>query len=297
MSILIFFQLSYLLLIIIAPVPAAFYIINRVQKSGNFQKLSDMILLLVFFWITIQTMIGIILGVAGIFNSFSFAITEIGLILLGIPLKKYINLPIKQIAVWEREEKIILLCFGFLFIMLFWKITAYPITNFDSLNYHLPAILAWYHSGSILQKLNLYIGSYYPYNWEMLCALFIFPFKNDALTSLPNLLPLLICALSVYCLAGRMKISRIYSLGASLILCSVPAILYTIPTNHIDLAFASILLAGLYFLFVFSETKVSDVCRFIIFIYRHTRWNKSHRHNVWSDIGCLFFYNFYTWIN
>lgn len=129
-----------------------------------------------------------------------------------------------------------------------------PITDYDSLNYHLPVIAKWYSTHSLaMEKWGL--ANYYPYNWEMLCALFILPFNGDYAVALPNVLAWVLFGLGVWAITKRLKVSSSYAIVGMSSLLTLPLVIEQITTLHIDLAFAAYFLAAVTFILGYRQSK------------------------------------------
>jgi hypothetical protein len=141
-------------------------------------------------------------------------------------------------------EKIMMLGFLLLAGIALLKCLMQPLTNFDTLNYHIPAMIQWSGGGSVLNMTGLGIGTYYPYNWEALCLNFLLPFRSDCLAVMPVFLSWVLSGLAVFAVSRRLGIERLYALASSLLFLSIPLLLDTVATVHIDLPLAAFFMAG-----------------------------------------------------
>jgi hypothetical protein len=169
----------------------------------------------------------------------------------------------------SSSERVILMAIACLGAVLLRKLALQPITNYDSLAYHLPTMAEWYQAGHlpIFSKYFTDQIGYYPYSWELLCLLFIMPFREDFLVSFPNFIAWLIFGVSIYKLSNQFQVERIYSLAAASLALSIPMLLENVNTMHVDLPTAAFFMVSLYYLklFIQSSTFVS-FCLFLVAI-------------------------------
>jgi hypothetical protein len=104
----------------------------------------------------------------------------------------------------------------------------------------------------------------YPYNWQVLCTLFLMPFREDFLVTFPMLISWAILGLSIYLLSVKIGRKRIYALAAASLVLTLPLVLNQVNTMHIDLPFGSFFIAALYFAFSYHKTRLST--DFLLFL-------------------------------
>src|SRR5262249_46407118 len=132
--------------------------------------------------------------------------------------------------------------------MLVLRIATTPITDFDSLAYHLPVMAKWYQTQRFAMLEEFYTTvhrtSYYPHGWEALSALFILPFGEDFVVALPNVVASLLFAVAVYVPALAVGARRVPALAFALLVATAPIVRKHVTTMHVDLALAAYFMAG-----------------------------------------------------
>ncbi len=153
-------------------------------------------------------------------------------------------------------ERLLLLVALTLLLALVWKIAAEPITDYDSVWYHLPAIAQWYQSGtfSFPDWLKTDQTGRYPYDWEVLYSMFLLPVGDDSLIMLPNVIIWCFLGLSMYCTSIRLGARRDMSLSCAVLVLACPAVLRQVNTARVDLALAAFIIASFYFLLAFATS-------------------------------------------
>lgn len=150
-------------------------------------------------------------------------------------------------APWSVGELLLLGAHGVLLLALLYLCTTRPITDYDSLAYHLPIVVEWLQRGgyAVPTPFGGLQGTFYPYTWEALCGLGLLLVQGDDGALWPNLVCWVLLALSVYRLGRLLGASRTGGLGASLLLVSQPLVIEQVTGLHIDLPFAAFFLAAL----------------------------------------------------
>lgn len=250
-------ELFGLVVIYIGPLPLCLWFIWLLGKKDKNNKsgFAHFLLVLIVCWCAIEISIGIILGIFHLLNFTTLLLAEIivfsagvGCILSikhGLPFFSFKNL-IKIPQKFNTFEKFILGVISFVCIILLWNIMTFPIKDYDSLAYHLPVMAKWYQTGSFSMLEQFKQISQYPYNWEVLCTLHLFPFKGDFLVAFPNLIAWGLFGLSIYLLGLKIGAARIHSLATSCLILILPIVLLNVNTLHVDLAFAAFFMASLY---------------------------------------------------
>ncbi len=231
-----------------------FFTLGLTRGTAN-DGFASRLMVLAFFWCLLEILTGIILGVAGLFNLTAVTLTELLLFFAGSFLlyENGLRLHPKKFTIPGLKGK---KKFPILFILiasasLLLKLSLYPAGDSDTLAFHLPAIVSWYQSGSLWGHLQIP----YPYNWEVLCSLFILPFGSDMFAAMPNLISWAILGLSVYLILREAGAGKFICISSSILLLSIPEILNTVNTFHIDLAFAAFFMAGVYFVYLHYKTS------------------------------------------
>lgn len=256
-------ELGLLVLLVIGPLPFCVMLVRPFMKPDF--GLAHNLLSVAVGWCVIQVLLGLILGSFHLFNAGVILwIEAVGAAFgtIGIALSRGSSVPMIPGVIkscWERagsSGQVLLGFAGFFGVALFVKITSRPIVEFDSLSYHMPAMAKWYQSGSFVtseQLTNLY--NRFPYNWEVLCALFFAPFAEDFLLSFPQLIAWLIFGLSIHCMTVRCGASTTSGIAAAVLAISIPGVIEQVYAAQVDLAVGAFFLSGLYFLIVALEEQ------------------------------------------
>ena len=213
-SLILFFAL------IAGPLPVMVFLIQRFAPARK-TKLIYTIFHLLMGWSLISTLLALAFGILGVLRTRPILGSEIILFITGCFLlwqggRKGTLPAFKSLweteTDWDKSEKFVLVFLAITFLVVWWNISVNAIFDYDSLFYHLPNMAEWYQSGTIDRLPSFGQASYYPYNWEALSTLFLFPFHNDLQVSYPNLLALGIAAISISIICIEMGIRRIYAL-------------------------------------------------------------------------------------
>ena len=135
-----------------------------------------------------------------------------------------------------------------------------PIIDFDSLWHHLPNMAIWYQTGSF--EMMSPTGDIvfdqvlrFPYDWEALCSLFLFPMGEDFLVALPKLLAWVLWGLAIYATSVRIGATRVHSLCAASLALTIPFVIFDVNTLRIDIAFAAFVALAVYFMFCYASSR------------------------------------------
>jgi hypothetical protein len=267
-----FVQVFLFLIICFSPVfvSLAFTMIEtnvHVRDSRAYFILSVLII-----WTGIQTFVSLLLGMIGHFNIWSILWVELIVLIVGLGVSKSLvrqyltNFSIlrfsNQLTVTPTLNLLFYIsCLG---IILFFNLATQPIIDTDSLWYHLPFMARWYQDFAFtkLPEFSRFTSSdwiaeqigYYPFSWEALCTVFILPFKEDFLVTLPNLISWGILGLSTFLLGLEFGASSFCSLASSVLLLVVPINLQQINTLHVDLPLAAFFISATFFAIIYQKT-------------------------------------------
>ena len=263
-----FLQLIYFSIIIIAPVPLVLLAISSSQNNHQLENsVTHKTLLLLSYWCILQISVGLTLGIVHNLTLAYLLSSELVIFSIGLAMlhKKHINYSPKEIKfkLYNSFKQlslpviITLIVFFFVAIALFINLLIIPITDYDSLAYHLPIMAHWYQSGSfdITEQWKNQIQSTYPYNWEVFSTLLLFPFQEDLAVSIPNFIAWLIFGLVIYRLCRMLNLEQTYSMIPAILVMTMPDVMNHINTMHIDLAFAAFFLLGLYSIMCYQLTQ------------------------------------------
>ncbi|MBE9162001.1 hypothetical protein [Tychonema sp. LEGE 06208] len=255
-------ELTLFLIIVFGPIPLSLFLAFENQKANSNCSFPHFLLVLLTGWSIIQVCIGLILGSADRLNLAQVIIAEILICAIGtIPIYTKKNRAF-TLSHWQipklkqplnSSEILIVLTAAFAGIVLCYTLATKPTTNYDSLWFHLPAIARWYqtHSFTLLDAAGNWIFEHeqarvYPYNWHVLSALCVIPFKEDFLAAFPLLIAWVLEGIAVYLLSVKFGSTRIHAMAASTLVLTVPMVLNQINTIHPDLPLAAIFTVGLY---------------------------------------------------
>jgi hypothetical protein len=204
----------------------------------------------------------LILGSAERLNILAVIIAEILICAIGLILIyaknhtafTFSQLPIPRIKQpLGQSEYLIIGATAFAGFVLWETLATKPTTNYDSLSFHLPAIARWYqtHSFTLLDAAGNWIiyneqARVYPYNWHVLSALCLLPFREDFLTAFPLLIAWVLEGIAVYLLSVKFGATRIHGMAAASLVLTVPMMLNQVNTIQPDLPLAAIFTVGLY---------------------------------------------------
>lgn len=264
-------ELILFLIIFICPIPLSFFVAFLNQKERIHYSLSHLSVILVTCWSILQVSTGLILGSFDVLNISGVILAELGIFILGCilnyPLTNQIIQFLKPHQFFVNQtrnqwEWLIIFSVGFVGFLLLGNLATKPITNYDSLWFHLPAIARWYQTGSLtlLDATGNWIFDHeqarlYPYNWHILSVLCLFPFQSDFLVAFPLLIAWVIQGLSVYLLSVKFGSTRVHGMAASALILTVPMMLNQVNTIHPDLPLSAIFTVGLYLGFSYYKSR------------------------------------------
>ncbi len=258
---------NFILLIIIisGALPLSYFFTYNLTRGARKRSFAERLLCLLFFWCLFEVLTGLLTGIIGQFNLTAVAISEIFLFAAGLYLLYENRSKLKGMKFskpgFSGSEKLTALFFSLIFACLVLKILLYPPGDSDSLAFHMPAMAVWFQKGSLWEHLQIP----YPYNWEVLSALFILPYGRDTFAAMPNIVSLIILGLSVYLILRTAEAGKFAGMSMSLLVMTIPEILNNVNTFHIDLAFAAFFTAGVYFLFMHYKTGDADCIVMVLF--------------------------------
>jgi hypothetical protein len=255
-------ELILFLIIIVGPIPLSLSLAFENHKENSNYSFPHFLLVLLTGWSLAQICIGLILGSADRLNLAAVIIAEmlicaIGLILIYAKNQKSFSFSQWQIPQLKQplipSELLIIGATAFAKFVLWETLATKPTTNYDSLWFHLPVIARWYqtHSFTFLDAAGNWIFEHeqarvYPYNWHVLSALCVLPFKEDFLTAFPMLIAWVLEGIAVYLLSIKFGATRFYGMAAASLVLTVPMMLNQVNTIHPDLPLAAIFTVALY---------------------------------------------------
>ncbi len=245
-------DLLCLLIILLGPAPWCVGLATR-QAAVPLPRTAVLLVLLVS-WCVLQTAIALVLGSLGAFRLRGLVTADAGLFLAGLPLIGRSAAPtLRSVSALPRTwtERTLVLGTAVAGTSLLLRLAATPITDYDSLAYHLPVMAKWYQTHAFVMLDQFYEGrlqvSRYPYGWEALSTLFLLPFGEDVLVALPNLMAWLVFGLATHVVAVRLGARPLPALVFTFLLLTSPIVREHVTTMHVDLALGAFFMAGLAF--------------------------------------------------
>ncbi|WP_155967400.1 glycosyltransferase family 39 protein [Kamptonema formosum] len=263
-------ELGLFLILLGGPLPLCLSIVLKNARQVSGYSCAHSWLLIGTAWSIIQVMAGLFLGSVRQFHLAPLILSEIILFAAGTvsllrmsrraPLSWRNLMPASRRL--NKQELLAVASLSFVGLMLLGKLATVPVTYYDSLWFHLPPMARWYqtHYFTLLDPAGEWLFAHwdakvYPYDWEVLCALFLMPFGEDFLVCLPALIAWLLLGLSVYLLSRQFGATRFHSMAASSLVLTVPYIIDQVNTIHIDLPLASFYMACLYLALSYHRSR------------------------------------------
>lgn len=275
-------QLLLFLVLLSGPIPLSLGLISLQKGDPSEFRLSGVILRFLTYWCVFQVCIGLIMGISEQFFLYPVLLAELVLLGLGLGLllvqqrQKGLSFFAATIAPsFSIAELSMVAAISFTGAILLKRLSTLPIINYDSLWYHLPIMARWYQEGTFVRMpdfMNTGLWTtdqiiYYPFNWEILCTLFMMPFKEDFWVALPNLVAWIMLGLAIYRLGDLVGAQRVYNLAAVALVLTIPLIIQHINSLHIDLPFTTFFVVSLYFALSYHKTRSPfDITLFILSI-------------------------------
>ena len=236
-----------------APLPVAWALASPPQRTAAPEPRSHRLLTCLLVWALLQSGLALLLLAAQRYDAASVLGAEAVLAALGVGLLARRAAPAPAPS-WpaptlSATERLLVAAHAALFLFLLYVCASRPITDFDSLAYHLPIVTEWIQRGGFAPP-SPFGGpqqTFYPYTWEAICGFFMMILQRDDAALWPNLFCWLIFGLSTHRLARSLGASRAGGLAASLLLLGQPLVLEQVTSLHIDLPFAAFFVAALYY--------------------------------------------------
>lgn len=239
--------------LLLGPAPLAVFVARSARSGGGDYARGLSLLTTLVVWCTLQASLGMALGALGRLDGPSLVAGELLFFALGgAALRSRAQQGARHDADAPSPAPdallpwVVALGIGCLAVLAGLAITR-PITDYDSLFYHLPTMASWYQHGALLpfdQFRGEQIGTY-PYAWELLCSLFFFPFGDDTLVALPNLVAWMVLVVSTGLLGLEIGARSVVAAAFSLAAGSMPLTVEQVNSLHVDLPMAAFFLAGL----------------------------------------------------
>jgi hypothetical protein len=251
---------AFFSLLLVSPLPAL--LAGFIYLSKRPYSLRRLTMGLSVGWCIFQAAIAFILGsIISLTYGYIF-ISQILLLLIGVGLLSRIEKSsLRELAGsiqnlnFGIEEKILLISICLIGFIFWYQISSQPISDFDSLYYHLPMTVNWFQTGSLERLPEFGQNSQYPYNWELLATLFIFPFHTDFQVLFVNMIAWFLFGVSVVVLSVELGAKRLPSIFVASIVMLIPITRTQLNSLHVDLTFVGFFLTSLYFLLDFLRTR------------------------------------------
>ena len=239
--------LSALALITVAPIPLC--LVFCVAHAGG-RRVSSIHFAVIagIAWLSIQTFVALVVGVFGCLNLWYVLLVETVLAGVGVILVVAQAIDLRQLRPTRRPsiaEALILACLTSVAASLLHHTATTPLSEYDTLAYHLPAVANWYRIGR-LDMLGLGSVDFYPYNFELIALLFVLPFKGHFAIGLAQLLAWSLFGLAIYATATLLGARPLHALVSTLLVSVQPLILRLVSTLQVDLAFGASFAMTLY---------------------------------------------------
>lgn len=256
----------YWVAIVVCPVPLCLSLFLTPDLEENAPNFAHSLLLVLTGWCALEAGVGLISGIIQSFTqptvlTLNLLLFSFGVVFLVIKnqfsLLHILITSIKPAKKLNKFEVIVLAATASVAVFLLFESAVQPINNYDSLAYHLPTMVQWYqnHSFAYLEEFKFNQIGRYPYTWEVLCALFFIPFREDFLISFPNIIAWLILGLSIYLISIKLGATRLSSLASTSMVLMLPILIESVNTIHVDLPLASFFIAGFYFAILCAENQ------------------------------------------
>ncbi|TAG90671.1 MAG: hypothetical protein EAZ09_21895 [Oscillatoriales cyanobacterium] len=268
------------LIILVGPIPLCLELSFEQKQENSNYSFAHFLLVFLSGWSIVQVSTGLILGSCDRLDIYSIILAEFAIIVFGLSLIYYKKIKGFSMIDWREilpkkvlslGEWLIIFSIVLVGLVLLGNLATKPTTNYDSLWFHLPVIARWYQTGSLtlLDAAGNWIfeqeqAKVYPYNWHILSALCLIPFREDFLVAFPLLISWVIQGLSVYILSVKFGATRIHGMAASALVLTVPMMLNQVNTIHPDLPLSAIFTVGLYLGFSYYKSRsLSELSLFL----------------------------------
>ncbi len=273
-------ELILFLIILVGPIPLCLELSFEQKQENINYSFAHFLLVFLTGWSIVQVSTGLILGSCNRLDIYSILLAELAIIIFGLSLIYYKKRRGLSVIDWREilpkkvlslGEWLIIFSIVLVGLVLLGNLATKPTTNYDSLWFHLPVIARWYQTGSLtlLDAAGNWIfeqeqAKVYPYNWHILSALCLIPFREDFLVAFPLLISWVIQGLSVYLLSVKFGATRIHGMAASALVLTVPMMLNQVNTIHPDLPLSAIFTVGLYLGFSYYKSRsLSELSLFL----------------------------------
>jgi hypothetical protein len=268
-----FLEFALFSLILLGPLPLCWSLLLVTERGKEKLHFPHCALTLLTGWCMVETVVVVLSGIFHRLTLGSVLVCEVVAFLSGVALSLRLQRLAPSVTLhnalrWTpltQLESFIVGSIASVGLVLLWQTTSRPITDWDSLRYHLPTMANWYQTGS-LAMLDQYAQMSrslpsrdelqlhrFPYSWEALCALFFMPFREDFLVAFPNLVAWILLGLSIYLVSLQVGATRTHGMAAAGLMLTVPIVIEHVNTMHVDLPFAAFFMVGVYWILLWSH--------------------------------------------
>jgi len=236
-------ELLALLVIVAGPVPC-----GLVLAASRRRSVAEQLLTTLLAWSAIQAALALGLGLAGELRLGPVLLAETALFVSGaFGARRAIMAVGGPAPPLDPVEWLVVAAIALLGVSLLFQLAVRPITEVDSLGYHLPPMARWIQAGALAPLERTDLVSRYPYGWELLATPFLLAFHEDFLVTAPNIIAWIMLGLATYLIARLLGSPRLHALVAVLALLVVPTARAQLPVMRVDLALAAFVVSGVFF--------------------------------------------------
>lgn len=249
------------MLISLGPVPAAYAVCIYFFGSQG-RGAAHSVLITLVLWCVLQVFLGLVVGIFHSLCLISVVLGECTMLVMGAIflycVKKKMeagdDTPPPTTPTPGNDEVILVFVPFVLILITFMKGIAEPIVNYDSLAYHLPTMVQWHQTG-YLSVWRDALFSRYPFNWELICVLYYYPFSNDMMVTFPNYMAIVMLYVSVYGISVAHGATSKSALMGTALLLAIPEVVNSLHTMHIDMPFAALFMSSLFLIVYYVKTR------------------------------------------
>lgn len=204
-------------------------------------------------WCTVEIALGVVLGALGHLALGPILVAEAIVLAVGVRhAAQARRLEPSQLGVPDALVAAALSVTGLATLL---RLIVTPITDVDSLTYHLPAIARWYQAHALVLLPELPAIRRYPYGWEILSSLLVCSFRDDFLIALPNIVAWTTLGVATFLLAREVGAGRRAAVLAVFLLLTTPTIRDLVVTMHVDLPLAAFFATALYYSLAYRRPR------------------------------------------
>ena len=239
---------AMLLILLFGPLPLALCSIIPLRRNSSTGTTSMMVLIVGLSWVALQIVSATVLAILKLFIGPVMFVSHGLLLLIGIWYLRKFNhrcLPIITPGALPVNSWLLFLTLTAIAILLLGNLLLQPVTDYDSLYYHLPFMGNLHATGQLTPNSVAPAVAWYPYGWEILCALFLLPIDSDLFVTVPNLLIWGLWGVAVYVVARRLGASSVAAITAVMLLLTQPLVLEQLNSLRVDLPLATFFFTGI----------------------------------------------------